>query len=444
MLTVLCGCQGARPTTPEHLILISIDTLRPDHLGSYGYARPTSPTLDAIARAGTRFANVTSASPWTLPSHVSLLTGLYPSRHGVKARHHRMTEATPSLAAMLKARGFQTMGASSVVTVSAHFGLDQGFETFRHFDEFGVGADGERIIVNNAAPMVAQALEWLRGRDGRRFFLFLHFYDVHSDFAPEPEYSRMFEAPYAGPIDGTTAQLVRIRRDRTTIPAAGLKRLRDLYDAEIRQLDDTLGHLVAFLEAGDLLDRTLVVVTADHGEEFQEHGSVLHGRTYFQEVIAIPLLLRGPGVPVGVEDYPASIIDVVPTVLSLLGVDPSETVPDMDGVDLTALWRDREGLPRERVLYAEADHNNAEDDMFRMAREGRFKLIFDRLAGTSELFDLEADPAESDDLSARETARAEAMRAHLARFLTGEAIGADFGEPDPEVIEALQALGYVR
>jgi len=273
---------------------------------------------------------------------------------------------------------------------------------------------------------------------GRKLFLFVHYYDVHSDYRSRPEYERQFVRPYAGRADGTTDQLTAYREGKVALDAGDAPHLVDLYDAGIRQMDAELSRLFVALATGD---PTLLVVTSDHGEEFLERGGVLHGRTQFQEVVRVPLILRGPGLPAGRRlATPASLIDVMPTLLAAAGAPPPAS---LDGVDLSPCWRTGEP-PRDRHLFGEADHNNEEPDITRAVRHGPHKLHFNRLTRDVALFDLAADPGERADVAAQRLEVVAGLRAHLDRFLQVRPEATTPVQLTPEERERLRSLGYLR
>ncbi len=445
----LCAACGSDPRAgrPQNAILISIDTLRPDHLGCYGHAGETSPTLDALAAAGVRFEDVTAAAPWTLPSHATMLTGLYPSHHGVKHHETRLSENIVTLAEEFQAHGYQTFAVVNTHNVgAAQFQLGQGFgENFRYIIETEEDVKSMKLkTFNSGDTIVSTAKELLRARaEDRPFFLFLHFYDVHTDFTPRQEYRERFVGPYSGRLTGSTTQLVNVRNGAETLSAADVRWLREMYDAEIRQLDDLLGRFFAWLDDEALFDETLFVVTSDHGEEFQEHGSVLHGRTQYQEVLRIPLLVQGPGIPAGtVVSTPVHGVDVTPTILACMGL--ASSMP-RDGLDLTPTWSG--GTLPERLLFAEADHNNRVEDEWvydikKMVRQGHEKFLLDTHSGRFELFDLAQDGGEQRDVAGAQTERVQALRAALERFLESSVKGEAIPPPTEEERKRLEALGY--
>jgi len=448
-LGAACGGGAGREDVarPRNVLLISLDTLRPDHLSCYGHARETSPTIDALAARGVRFADASSAAPWTLPSHATMFTGLYPSHHGVKDYSQRLPEERVTLAEILRENGFQTFAVINTWNIAdPRFEIFQGFapEDVHYVREAEPGTDGDQVIRNSGAEVAETARACLAGRERRPFFLLAHFYDAHTDFTPTPENRARFVAPYSGQLDGTTSQLLAIRAQGLRLGQADLRFLRELYDAEIRGLDDVLAGLLAFLEDEGLDDETLIVLTSDHGEEFQEHGGLLHGRTQYEELLRVPLVFAGPGVPRGrVVEQPVSLVDLLPTILGRLGLAPPAA---LDGLDLAPAWSG--GTLPERLLFGEADHNNVVDgtqviDVRRMARLGHEKLHLERDTERVQLFDLESDPREQRDLAASAPQRVALLRTALTRFLdgavAGEASGAELSE---ENLELLRELGY--
>ena len=441
-LAVGCNRGSATEDRAENAILISIDTLRPDHLHCYGYERPTSPAIDDLAASGVRFEDVTTPCPWTLPSHVSMLTGMYPSRHGVKNEVSRLRDDVPTLATRLAARGFQTMGVVNSHFLADRHGLERGFESHSYVSELAGEMSPSQTIPNRGDEITNQALDLLDRRDGRPFFLFLHYYDVHTDYTPEDRFREQFVGSYDGPVDGSTQQLVTLRRENVQLSVPDLQHLRDLYDAEIRQLDEQIGRITRYLDENGLRDSTLIVFTSDHGEEYQEHGSVLHGRTYYQEVIAAPLIMSGPGVPAGTTiEEPVHVVDVTPTILGLLGLPARD---EDDGICLIDHWRDPEAIPKGRFLFAEADWKNEQPDMGRMVRIGPHKLKYDRFTQETELYDLAADPLEQVDLSSTEPERLEALLKRIESFMEAERLGVKIPPPTPEEQGLLEKLGYTR
>jgi len=434
-LVASAGC--ARTPRAQNLILISIDTLRADRLGCYGYARPTTPFLDRQAHAGVLFADATAPSSWTYPSHAALFTGLYPGRNGATRLEQRMRKDVASLAEWLAARGFRAAGVVSS-TLFAGYGLERGFEKLEYVDPGGP----------EPSKVTARAVEWLSVVDrSRPFFCFIHYLDPHSDYSSLPEFEAPFVAPYSGPATGKSDQLFQHVQGFVHFDAADAKHLSDLYDAGVRQQDAELEKLFAALEHDGLLASTLVVLVSDHGEEFLEHGQVMHGLAQYEESVRVPFLLWGPGVPRDVRVLESvSLVDVMPTVLDLLGMPAPE---GLDGRSLRALWEEPGRLRAPRALFVEADLDPPGPTARRMmpgddlaVRRGNFKLVLDPSSGTARLFDLTRDPHETNDVAAEQPELVKELRAEIDRF---RASGTAADPPVPltsEDLKKLEELGY--
>jgi arylsulfatase A-like enzyme len=423
-----CSRGAARPPL---VVLVSIDTLRADHLGLYGYARPTSPVLDSLAKEAVVFEDAMSSSPWTLPAHASLLTGLYPSRHGLESHERYLASSLTTLPQLLSAAGYRTAAVVNSHNLSPVFGLDRGFQQYRYLEEVASRREPSSEITD-------QGMAWVREARGSPLFLFLHYYDVHSDYASRPEHEAEFLRPYEGIADGTTAQLSAYREGQIALSVADAPNLIDRYDAGIRQMDAELGRFFDFLKAEGLWQKTLLVVTSDHGEEFFEHGGVLHGQTQYQEVLRIPLLIKDAGIAEGKRvASPVSLVDIAPTLLARVGKTPPE---GLDGVNLG----EEGGDLAERYLFSEADHNNVEHDITRSVRHRNFKLHFNRLSREYRLFDLDRDPAEERDLSASQANAVAALSQRLDAFMAMKGVEAPVRALSEEEIEKLRSLGYLR
>jgi arylsulfatase A-like enzyme len=441
----LAACGTGTDAPRPNVILISIDTLRPDFLGCYGHPRPTSPTIDALAARGALFTDVTSSAPWTLPSHATMLTGLYPSRHGVIDHTFRLEADT--LQKRLSSVGYQTMAVVNSHNIGDKaYGLIDGFDPGKaeYVFEMKDMLTGGGPIVNRGATITTRAIELLNQRDeSRPFFLFLHYYDVHTDFTPDPKWKLEF-VQAESKLTGTTEELTRLRARGVALSESDLQWLREMYEAEIRTLDETLARLFDHLRASGLEQDTLVVLTSDHGEEFAEHHGLLHGRTHYQELVHVPLILAGPGVPVGERiETPVHGVDVAPTIWALSGVAEPEGV---DGIDLSLAWRDPPAMPA-RKLFSEADHNNlvaGKDvpNIKRMVREGEAKLLYDTVTQKKELYRLATDPGERNDLAAAEPGTVEGLWKDLQGFMDGAREGRSTGAIDAERQQKIDGLGY--
>jgi len=409
------------------VVLISIDTLRRDHVSAYGYPRQTTPRLDALARDGVLCEDAVSTSSWTLPSHLSMLTSTYPGEHGGVDAEHTFNHRVPTLAALMHKAGYATRAVTSHLYVSAAYGLNDGFEQldFRY--------DRKADDVSERAMRVLDEV------GDRPFFLFLHFYDPHSNYTPPPSTRDLFPSSYQAPpgagnwkrFDDLTPQ---------TIPPGYLDYLLALYDGEIRFVDDQVGRILDHLRERGLDRNTLVVVTADHGEEFLDHGRWGHEKTLYEELVRIPLIVHGPRVGQRRETAQASLVDVAPTILDWAGV---PVPPEAQGRSLLR------PLPR-RLAYGETQHTKQEHHkLFLRAGQDQWKLVVwvDRKEHKllrEEWYDLAADPGER-----REVARppdADALRDQaLARWRETRAGSGAAPQVNltPEQVERLRALGYL-
>jgi arylsulfatase A-like enzyme len=432
--------QVVEKPRPRLVILISIDTLRADHLGFYGYERPTSPALDALASKSAVFEDASSTSTWTLPAHASMLSGLFPNQHGLTRENDKLAKRVHSLPSILAARGFTTLGVVNSVYLSRRRGFDRGFDELLYVEEFV-----ERVAPSNW--ITDQATQWLQEAGDAPTFLFMHYYDVHSDYRSLPEFERQFARPYEGAVNGSTTQLVGVEGGEPSLDERDAAHLIDLYDAGVRQLDAELQRFFDFLRDRGLFEESLLVLTSDHGEEFLDHGGVLHGSNQFQETLRVPLLIRGPGIPaVRIRETPVSLVDIVPTVLALLDI-PAPA--DLDGRDLSPLWRNRTGGDdgiagfADRYLFSESDHQIAAfEHNTRAVRQGRYKLHHDLLTGIQVLYDLQRDPQEREDLAHAKPDLTQRLRAQLDRIGRARRKKGRGIELSEEEIRKLKSLGY--
>lgn len=454
---LLAGCGGERAREPAaaaravppgtNLVLISIDSLRPDHLGAYGYRRLTSPHLDRLAREGIVFERAWSTTTWTLPAHLSMLSSLVPPVHNVRRTNERVSEKVELLPERLAQAGYRSAAVVSGLFLDRRYGFDQGWEVYDDRTAFAGGDLHEHENVSSGR-VHARALELLDRLQSEPFFLFLHYFDVHYDYRPPPPYDRLFDPDYAGPVSGT--HFARDLLRRRELAARDLEHLVALYDGEIRWVDAWLGRLFAELERRGLGERTLVVVTSDHGEEFLEHRRFGHAQNLYEPTLRVPLLVRLPGGRLGGRrsEVPVSLTDLAPTLAAAAGLPPPS---GWMGRDLLPLLEGR-GSIAPADLYA---------DLFGRRRaliaDGAWKAILERRyvrgrdqrrARSLELFDLARDPGERDDRAAADATRAETLRRRLERAWHGfqrAAAGLDAGrvENDPEFEKELRALGYL-
>jgi len=445
-------------TAAPDILLISIDSLRADHLGCYGYGQPTSPAIDRVAAGGVRFPTTISSSSWTLPAHAALFTGLYDSTHGLVDNGLRLSDDHVTLAEALLDAGYQTAGFYGGPYLHPTFGLAQGFVKYQScMTKVPAGLSGAAARAASRAERGAahedvtgprtleEVTRWLGVADKRPLFLFVHLWDVHYDYVAPDRYVRMFDPDYQGSLDGRN--LISNAAVSPAMPARDLRHLLALYDAEIRFTDDTVDRLLRVLEKKrGRMGNTLVVITSDHGEEFFEHGGKGHQRTLFDEVVRVPLILSWPGhFAIGrtVPDQ-VRLIDVMPTVLAAAGV---TSPPRMQGRDLGPMARatGAKRLPPEPAMSELLVDGRG----MRSLRTPEFKFIEQGPGLDSGGFDLRNDPGEKHPLppslpSVRNGLQHLAQVLEAARFFRELLALAPRGaQPDEETLERLRSLGYI-
>jgi len=416
-LTALAwGCAGGGDSNPPNLLLVTLDTTRADRIGCYGHAAAATPHLDRLALEGARFEKAIAVSPVTLPSHASLLTGQYPPRHGVRLNgDFRLPPDGETLAEHLERQGYATAAVVGAYVLSSDFGIAQGFAVYDEPREEGSTPPEGRavryhpIVERPAAEVSDAALALLAGQLEEPFFLWIHYFDPHGEYAPpEPFADRFAESPY---------------------------------DGEIAYVDAELGRVFDALRSNGRLDRTLVAVTADHGESLGEHGENTHGLFVYEATVRVPLLLRFPGlVMAGIRsDRLVSGVDLAPTLLDLLDLPP---MAEVEGVSFAAAARG-ETLPPREPVYSEAELPLRAYGWapLHALRSGTHKYVE---APRRELYDLTTDPAESRNLAGERALEADSWSQRLATLEAGWPAG----PPDAaQVIDAeararLSALGY--
>lgn len=322
------GCAPA-PSGPPPIVLISIDTLRSDHLSCYGYWRPT-PHIDALAREGVRFDEAHATAPWTLPSHMSLLTGLFPAQHGVEEESQVLDPGVGLLAEALSRAGYRTAGFAANDYLSGAYGFSRGFDTYEV-----VPYRGNDLPL--AEAVVRRALRWLRRLEADRpFFLFVHLMDPHYPYDAPPPFAGRYSAEYQGRIDGSPNSIVANLRSR--MARADLEHLIDLYDEEIAYVDAQVGRLLGAVRGRPDGERSVVVLTSDHGEEFKEHGSLGHALTLYREQSHVPLILSDPASPYRGRQVsaPVRLVDVAPTIAEIARLEPTDPfVAGLVGIPLS-------------------------------------------------------------------------------------------------------------
>jgi arylsulfatase A-like enzyme len=500
-----CRTASPPPASRPNVLLVTIETLRADHvshLGPRGQRRITTPNLDRLAREGASFRNAVAQAPFTLPSITSMLTGRTPPAHGVRNHPAVLADSIETLAEQFREAGYQTAAMTRHTWLRSKSGLDQGFEEY-HNAQFSAGLDARSLSL--------EASEWLSKRDlDRPFFLWLHFLDPHLPYTPSFPYSvlhhadyqdvpevkhlrSMIEAaadrdryaptPYADLAGGPYYDLVlrhypenRIlldltfrRRTRSRIffnkglySRYEISQMVDLYDGAILYADDNLGRLLAHLAELGLEGSTVVAVAGDHGEAFGEHGlSFAHDFTLYDEVLRVPVVIRGPGVNAGIDvEQQVRLMDLAPTLLDLARVDPlsgieaTSLAPLLRGGSLPYLEAYAESAPaRPQFPQQEKIFFPGIRGKWRMVRTDRWKLIVipHPEGDLYELYDLFEDPGETKNRFAElpgEAAKLQPiLRAWMAKdpLRDSESSGEEGAEElDPSALEQLKTLGYVQ
>lgn len=433
------SCSRERDARPN-VVWISLDTLRADHVSAYGYGRDTTPQIDRVAKQGTVFERCYSTTTWTLPAHISMLTGLPVSAHGMCEQTKRDADHPDQLplrgkfvSELLRDSGYATAGFYTWKFLDPQFGLGAGFDIWERVDRNYNTVPGVREAWTAAkergdwrslkalyqkhrhlfesgrpwaAPAVDRALAWMDGEldgEGRPFLLFLHLFDIHDPYAPPKPFDRRFDP------DDSLGTGESVASDGGELPddawsVRGLAKQVALYDGEIASVDTELSRLFEYLDRRGLTENTLLIVTADHGEEFHEHGAWTHRHDLYRETLRVPLIVRWPGhVPAGkrVSEL-VSLVDLAPTVLDLASVGAAQALP---GVDLVAT-ANADSPPKDRQVFAELSVVDDQRDAENRAKEAQWMLtivgstekVIVHMAGTPKQsalrLDLTQDPTE--------------------------------------------------
>lgn len=443
------GCRREGPAQAPNFVLFVLDTTRADAVSAYGFRSGTTPAVDALARAGLRYTRAFAQSAWTLPSHVTMFTGLLPSQHGAGWRETRVGDELVTLAERLKDAGYETFGVSENPWVSSSFNMDQGFDRLL------------RIRAGNPPGVVESVTRWLAERKAGPFFLFVNVLDAHAPYRPRAS---------SLPEGVSLAEARRIPQDPGVYncgkqPAAGrLRVLRALYDGEVTAADAKLGAVMQAIERAGAGGRTVTLVVSDHGEHFGENRLVSHQFSVHNALLHVPLVVHGlPGSEPDVIDEPVALLDLMPSILTWAGLEVPVDLPGRplplsstargEPRDLLAEYADPARLvidsreARSMLGSIDAIRRQCDDDdrvfgSMRSVIRYPFKLI-EYEGHPPELYDLESDPREEHDLAPRSGERVAELVAALDP--PTEPAPALPREPriDGEILDALEALGYV-
>jgi len=472
-----------QPRSRPNVLLISIDTLRADHLSCYGHPGATSPHIDALARDGILFRQTASTASFTLPAHASMMSGLFPSTHGATYQNRDpasftvrgMSPGFPTLAELLSEAGYDSAGFASGPLMSHQFGFGRGFDLyddrfdrlqsararllartvlFRWMSAAGLFTPRDMDAQRIAKEVTSRASAWLSGRriSGRPFFLFTHYWDPHGPYEPPDPYDR----DATGRKLHVDYDLDQLLIGNYTLTPSALRDTLALYDGEIQYMDQNVGELLDFIRKAGWMDDTIVILTSDHGESFGEHNHWEHSRVLYEDVLHVPFIMRLPrGQMAGrhEKDIVAQPTDILPTVLAVTGI---ETPREVEGRNLLALLEGREPASALRsggLAFAELDRNvdwprrwgARFDRSLTAVRAGNWKYIRSS-EGDEELYDLVADPGELQNLAAKESDTVTTMRRLMESWRASLSARQEEGATDIDegLKENLRSLGYIQ
>jgi len=436
-LSIFTACSSGRSPESElkdyNIILISIDTLRADHLHCYGYERDTSPNIDRVASESIVFEDAVSQSAWTLPAHASMMTGLLPSEHklifydneGLNNRKEfgTLDPKITTLAEILKTFAYTNVSYNGGAWVDPAFGLRQGFDLYRW---------GGRYFKYN----VPKSIGWIKANPGKKFFLFLHAFDVHTPFNASPEFNVFYQ--YRGPSKADEITFGMIE----SLKSPEYLYMVSQYDAGIRRADHELGRLFELLDERGLSEKTVLIITSDHGEMLRERGKWGHIYPLYEELIRVPLIIKIPGFKrATIKGQVPAMTSILPTVLDLLGIPFNK---DIMKNSLMPLIRGRDA--RFDVIISETGRIKRHR-FCRAVRTERWKLIYYEEANEKprvELFDLEIDPGERQEVSKHNPDVTEDLLDKLTGFQGSSRYEAIKKKIDQKALEQLKSLGYIQ
>ncbi len=432
LLALLPSC-GGKKADGINVLLILMDTVRADHFSSYGYHRQTTPFIDSLAAGGTLALRCQGQASWTLPAMTTILSGVTPVEHGAGRTggiFHGISPEVPWLPLAFHRSGYRTGAFFNVLFMNEDFGFHRGFQ---HFDCQGFKSNSS---LRNAGETVDDLLGWLdETRGDGPFFAAVHFYDPHIPYdPPEPYHSMYRDTSYTGDYGDTwgadAAQMMRVNSGETVPSSEDIANLIALYDGEIAYTDREIGRLMEELRNRGLGENTLIIIVGDHGEEFLEHGGIEHGRTLYQEITHLPLIISGPGFTGGrVISQPVAQLDIAPTIATAAGIDFPVSDPSRC---LSSEMDTPRNIPASGVLWGETDLVSVVS--------GGSKVIWTLNTDSLEAFDLENDPGEIHPVQPSNSL-VEAAEYYRATPPLAPAPVVDIGEA---ASRELRNLGYIR
>lgn len=445
----ISGCEKQQRGEKHNVILIVVDTVRTDHVGCYGYQRNTTPNIDRLAQQGLLFRNAISAASWTLPSIATILTSQYPCVLGIRDTPVVMDDRYSLLSELLKQNNYTTHGIFSHVLLAPQLGFGRGFDNY----DDQTSPYRRRGI---SSPAVTQkAISFLRKNHKRPFFLFLHYFDPHYNYILHKKYN--YYPFYNGSVK-SNHPILDLWRIRHNLSKDDIRYLVSLYDSEIAFTDEYLGKLLDALKKRGLYDNSIIIITADHGEEFMERGWIGHCITLHQELLRVPLIMKLPAGEARIIDSPVGLIDIMPATLRYLGL----RIPD--GLDGKALDLSPGASVARGPVFSETFNfilqkyqlpgihqpKRNEPIAFRSIVLGDRKLIYDEKKDSKQIYNLSDDPHEQNDLSARRSEQNSRLEVLLSRWLNYVKSKQKRGPVQdaselftPEQRKQLESLGYL-
>jgi choline-sulfatase len=419
--------QEEVPCRNCNVIIIAFDALQASHVGAYGYPLSVTPNIDRLAESSAVFMDATSPASWTVPTYVSIFTSMYPSEHGVVNRFsfynssysevanlRNLTPSAVTLAEVMRQNGYATVGFTGDAGARGAQGNSIGFDIYV---DTPAGFNGFNYSMKLAA-------DWIRNNTGKKFFMFVHGYDSHGQYQLDNFTGKYLDFNYTGNYKGTVAEQAQLREEGlrngyVNLTDDDVRFWRAWYDEKINKADSFFGDFMDFLGYQGILNNTIVVVFSDHGTEFYEHGRLDHGSTLYQELIHVPLLIWYSNAAHRISNSRVTTLDIMPTVLDLIGISPNETVSlQMRG---RSLLPDLKGLETSSDIFSETDYRLYTHKRSITTSDG-WKLIltlaeFPNKTDVRELYDLNADPHEKNNLTDMELQKAYELEQRLLRHL---------------------------
>jgi arylsulfatase A-like enzyme len=442
VLGAAAGCERTPEGPQRNILFIVVDTLRWDHVGSYGASRrKISPAMDALSRESVRFHRAYATAPWTRPSIGSMITGLHPSSHGGTAVDQPLPDEAHTLAEILSESGYATHAVISNWVISKQNGFAQGYTRYHE----SIAALHHKSTSERVSDVAEKALGSLAAGQSP-FLLFVHYFDPHYRYLPHSEVG------WSGGELGRIAEkpsVFEVRAMGDSLSEEEIANLRDLYAEEVRHTDTQVGRLLGALDKLGLQGDTVVVLVSDHGEEIFERGYLGHAHSLHEELLRVPFIVRAPGLARQVVDTPVSLVSITPTLLDLAGVEYDADA--FQGHSLRSLMEGDDEAAKGAFLFAEVDYL-PDKRVERTAHERgiigrRFKLIRDQESGELELYDLERDPGEMHDLAEARPKLAARLLMILERQIERAESGSSSGPPralSEQDRRQLEELGYLE